>query len=351
MTGKPEVSVLIPTYKRGRLIKFVLEALTCQTFKDFEVLIVLKPSGDETEATIEQYRKHLNIRLILQKHGSLVNGINLGFRHARGRIIAFVDDDAIPFPDWIEKHMENYQNPEIGGVGGDVISVNLRGEFLKPVEGETSQVLPEPKSFKDGFRFEVWNQPIEGLEDHLVYVSKAGIVNYNAAVSSKAKHQPVKSILGMGANMSILAEAVNDFKFSSYWIRSLGCEQYLGMYLWRQGRKLIFDSAAKVRHIIHGATLSRNITNPRADLLRFTENNLLFYRLYGLEPKLSIMHRIAWLIFETVLNIKKVCVNKDFSHFIRLKSKFHSEYIGIKWLLYRRLGLKYSPLVDLKKLV
>lgn len=350
LTTKPDVTVLITTYKRGRLIKYALEGLKFQTFTEFETLIVLKPSDDESETIIDEYKKYLNIRLILQKHGSIVNAINLGIHNAHGRVIIFLDDDAVPFPNWIEQHLKHYQNPTVGGVGGDVISVNITGDYLTPVDGKSSQIIPELES-KD-FNLNNWfcNEPIDGLENFLVYVSKNGIVNYNYRLSEKARNKSVNSLLGMGANMSVLAGALKDFYFSNNWIRGLALEQFLGLYLWRNGYNLVFEPNAKVNHIIHGETLSRNISDGKTDLLRFTENNLLFYRLYDVEPGLSLIHRCSWLIFDSILNIIKFCKNREFSYLTQLKSKFYSEYIGFKWILSKKLGLNYSPLYDLKKL-
>ena len=328
----------------------VLTGLKHQTFKDFEVLIVLKPSGDGTEAIVEEYRKYLNIRLVLQKQGYLIDALNLGLRLAHGSVIALIDDDAIPFPDWVEKHMEAYGDARIGGVAGNVVPLLLKGRRLLPIEGQESEIIPENKGFEGGFGFKIWNQPVEGLEAYLVYISKAGLVEYNAAVSFAARYHPTASLLGMGANMSVLAEAVRDFVYPNSWINGLANEQFLGWHVWRQGYKLVFYPDAKVNHLVHGESLSRDIGTAKTDILSWTENNLLFYRLYGLEPGLSAIHRVAWLIFDALANIKKFCVDKDFSQLARLKSKLHSEVIGFKWLLSRKIGLNYSPLDDLKKL-
>ena len=47
--ARPLVSVAVSTYKRGKVIKYMLDGLTRQTYKNFELVIVLKPSGDETK--------------------------------------------------------------------------------------------------------------------------------------------------------------------------------------------------------------------------------------------------------------------------------------------------------------
>ena len=152
--------------------------------------------------------------------------------------------------------------------------------------------------------------------------------------------------------MSVLSKDVADFKFPNSWVLGLSYEQFLAWHLWRKGRRLLFNPKIKVHHIRHGQTTSRNINEARKDMLRWIEYNLLFYRLYGLEPKLSKMHRLFWLTFDTIMDIKKICINHEYPQSIaRLRSKFYSETIGLKWTISRKIGTGYSPRSVLEKLI
>lgn len=220
-----------------------------------------------------------------------------------------------------------------------------------PIKDKASEIIPTYKPFSDSIGYKVWNRPLEGLEDYLVYVSKAGVVEYNSDMSHLAWCQTTKSLLGMGANMSVLSRAVEDFRFPSSWILGLTWEQFLGWHIWKKGYNLLFNPNAKVHHLIHGQTLSRSIKDTKKETLRWIEYNLLFYRLYSLEQNLSKMNRITWLMFSILVDIKKICKDKEIQRIIRMKSKFRSELIGLKWLLTRKLGARYSPLIDLKNFV
>ena len=44
---------------------------------------------------------------------------NIGIRAAGGDIVAFIDDDALPEFDWLPQAMPAFDDPEVGGVGGD----------------------------------------------------------------------------------------------------------------------------------------------------------------------------------------------------------------------------------------
>jgi len=351
MAGESKVSVLIPTYRRGYLIRHALEALEKQTCKNFEVIIILKPSGDGTEETVKRYTKQLKINLVLQRQGYVVDALNLGIKRARGDVIVFLDDDAIPYEDWIEKHVESYERYEnVGGVAGNVVPAKLCGDKPVKVGDYVSHAIPPFRSltlFESVFR-SVWNVPLEGMEDFLVYISKAGVVEYSLNVSRFAWNQPVKSLFGMGANMSVLREAVGGFRFPRQWMLGLAWEQFLGWHIWKRRYNLIFNPKARVYHLLHGETLTRNIQSSKKDVLRWVEYNLLFYRLYGLEPEISEIHRIIWLIFSSLASLKKLCKYKEMDQIAKLKSMFYSEIIGIKWLLSKKIGGYYSPLADLK---
>ncbi|MEM2143744.1 MAG: glycosyltransferase family 2 protein [Candidatus Jordarchaeaceae archaeon] len=344
------VSVIIPTYKRGHLIKHILDSLKNQTYKNFEVIIIVKPSGDQTVAVIEQYKNCLSVSVVWQQKGNCLDAINIGIEHANGEIIVCGDDDSIPYPDWIENHVKAYRDPKIGGVAGDVLPVSMGESRFVSTPSQRSEIIPA--NFSAWNRPSLpWNQPIKGLENFFVYISRAGLVEYNCLVSFYARHRRVASLLGMGTNMSFLAEAVRDFRFPDSWVLGLSNEQYLAWHLWREGYRLVFDPAIKVSHINHGESMSRSIRQRKRDLLRWIDYNLLFYRLYGDERGISIMYRVVWLIFDSIVNIKKFCMDKESSQLARLKSKVYSELIGLKWLLYKKLDLEYSPTSDLNKLI
>lgn len=342
---------MIPTHRRAHLISYTLEELTKQTYDNFEVLVILKPSDDETEDIIKKFMRALDITLTIQEKGYVTDALNMGIKNARGDIVAFLDDDAVPLPNWLESHVKTYGKLKVGGVAGDVIPAILKEKKVVPISDNQSEIIPNYNPFAEKIGYKIWNKPLEGMENYLVYISKAGSVAYNTNLSNVARYHITKSLLGMGANMSVPSEIIKDFRLSRSWILGLAYEQFLGWYIWKKGYNLIFNPNAKVYHISHGQTLTRNIKARKRNLLRIIENNLLFYRLCNLEKRLSWMHRITWLIYSNMINIKKLCKDKEIERVIGIKSTLYSEAIGLKWLISRKLGGKYSLLRDLERFI
>ncbi|MGE5555840.1 MAG: glycosyltransferase family 2 protein [Methanocella sp.] len=349
----PTVSVIIPTYRRGHLLTFILEALTNQTSKDFEVLMIVKPSGDTTEEVIKEYSEKLAIKVVKQNQGYVVDALNLGLMHARGKILVFLDDDAVPLPDLISAYIMAYRTAGVGGVAGDVIPVTIKDNKLCQIKGASSEILEVNKKYysENAFIWKLCNRPINGLDDYLFYLSKAGFVSFHFQVANRALSQPVNSLLAKGANMSILADAAKGFRFPDSWILGLTFEQYLGWYLWKKGYNVLFNSEIKAYHVHHGQSLSRNIKEAKKEALLYTEDRLLFYRLYDTERGLSLMHRLVLLAIETTIDIKSICLSKDVARISKLKNKFMAEMLGLKWLIHKKVGSRYSPRADLEKIL
>jgi GT2 family glycosyltransferase len=279
-----------------------------------------------------------------------VDALNLGFDHAKGEIILLLDDDAIPFPDLVQAHVQAYQLPNIGGVAGDIFATPLN-EAIKEFKPKLSALVSESRvSRMAKLGLKVWNRPLQGQEDFLFYISRAGAVSLNPNVAKQAHQTKVKSLLGRGANMSMCSAAIGDFRFPNSWVFGFTFEQYLAWHIWKKGYMLTFEPKAMAYHIEHGQSLSRNFAQTNRETLLFTEQKLLFYRLYGKEPNLSVMQRIAWLAFETLLDIKRICLNREVHRISGLKSTVYSMIFGVKLVLQRKTCHADSVLRDLERL-
>ncbi len=113
----PTVSVIIVTYNRANYLKEAIECVQAQTLRDTEILIVDDGSTDNTGEIIESYAKQdSRIQYLWQKNiGTAGAGRNRAIKLAKGKYIAFLDDDDRWLPEKIEKQVSYMEaNPEVG---------------------------------------------------------------------------------------------------------------------------------------------------------------------------------------------------------------------------------------------
>jgi glycosyltransferase involved in cell wall biosynthesis len=90
----PAVTVIIPFYNRARFVASAVRTLECQTFKDFELVVVDDGSQDDLAAGIRSIRTPICIRLLqLSQNCGAASARNAGIDAARGRYVAFLDSD------------------------------------------------------------------------------------------------------------------------------------------------------------------------------------------------------------------------------------------------------------------
>lgn len=334
--------MVILTYKRAKWIGYTLSALERQTFKNFEVIVIIKPSRDGTERIVENYKSSLKLTTEIQRRGGFIDALNIGFRKAKGEIIAFLDDDAIAFRTWLEQLVRTYKKMAVAGVAGDVISAIIRDRKTGLIEEKGSEVLPANERSIGKTGFKLWYRPLEGQEKYLFYITKSGVPHRN--VACEKDRGVMKSLLGMGANMSFLRVAVEDFKFPRSMSMTTGYanEQYIGWWLWTKGHKVIFSPKIKVHHIIHGQSLGRFYKGKSLSTVE-SEIQLFFYRLLPYEKGLSMMHRIAYLAFRIAICVKNM--GKDRTYWFRLRGIVYGNILGLAWLISRKIGGSYIPQV------
>ena len=104
MTTSPLASVIIVTWNSEKHLPACLDALSAQTNKDFEVVMIDNGSSDQKYLDLEG--KYSDLKLTIIKHNEnlgFATANNIGARLARGKWLAFLNADAFPEPDWLER--------------------------------------------------------------------------------------------------------------------------------------------------------------------------------------------------------------------------------------------------------
>ena len=122
-----KISIVISSYTIDRLrdITELLDSIQAQTYQNIETLIVTERLPELADS-IRRYitEKGYPRMQVLHNEGEwgASSARNLALGQAKGDIIAFVDDDAIPFPDWAEEIVKIYaDDSSVIGVTGPIL--------------------------------------------------------------------------------------------------------------------------------------------------------------------------------------------------------------------------------------
>jgi glycosyltransferase involved in cell wall biosynthesis len=108
---KTRVSVIIPTYNRGWIIKEAIDSVLAQDYREFELIVVDDGSTDDTDDILNSYRG--DIMVFRQENQGVSAARNRGLAEASGRFIAFLDSDDLWLPQKLFRQIEFFdKNPD-----------------------------------------------------------------------------------------------------------------------------------------------------------------------------------------------------------------------------------------------
>lgn len=108
------VTVLITTYNRRDILERTLEALSDQTWRDFDVVVIDDGSTDGTWAYLQDRARAGDARLTIATQANTGQALarNHGLKLVRSDIVLFLGDDTIPEPDFVAEHMRVHQEAD-----------------------------------------------------------------------------------------------------------------------------------------------------------------------------------------------------------------------------------------------
>ncbi|OJJ23547.1 hypothetical protein BKI52_04060 [marine bacterium AO1-C] len=117
------LSVIIPSYNGAHKLPNILTALEKQTIQDFETVLVVDGSTDNTQEVLESKRWQLqNLRVIYKENGGRAVARNTGAKEAKNELLIFFDDDMRPWPECIAMHLKYQQSYPQGLIAGPATS-------------------------------------------------------------------------------------------------------------------------------------------------------------------------------------------------------------------------------------
>lgn len=104
------LSIVIPTYNGSHKILNALHALESQTFQDFETIVVIDGSTDDTVGKLKEYNTTLkSLTVVHQENKGRSVVRNTGVVCAKGEFVLFMDDDMRFEPNVVEEHVNFHQ--------------------------------------------------------------------------------------------------------------------------------------------------------------------------------------------------------------------------------------------------
>jgi GT2 family glycosyltransferase len=125
----PRVSVVCCSFNGEPTIRDTLEGVARLDYPDYEVIVV---DDGSTDATAEIARSY-GAKVVSTPNQGLSAARNVGLEAASGEIVAYIDDDAYPEPDWLTHLAKAFRQGGYCGVGGP--------NLLPPEDGATAECV------------------------------------------------------------------------------------------------------------------------------------------------------------------------------------------------------------------
>jgi glycosyltransferase involved in cell wall biosynthesis len=88
----PFFSIIIPAYNRKNFLKIAINSVMCQTFSNFELIIIDDGSDDNTKGIMQEFNDE-RITYLYQSHKGVSAARNRGVELSQGKFICFLDSD------------------------------------------------------------------------------------------------------------------------------------------------------------------------------------------------------------------------------------------------------------------
>lgn len=117
------VSVILPVYNSGEIVKKAIQSVFQQTLKNIELIIVDDGSDVETKLILKSIN-HKMKKLVSKENGGVSSARNLGIYEARGKYIFFLDSDDHIDSDFLQKMYDKAIKNDLDMVCGNVVEHN-----------------------------------------------------------------------------------------------------------------------------------------------------------------------------------------------------------------------------------
>lgn len=217
IVAKPKVSAIICTHNRAQYLGQAIDSLLAQKFNSFEVIVIDNASNDRTCEVVEARLQNPSLKYVYESQIGLSIARNTGAKAAAGEILAYLDDDAVASPNWLQILWNAYeQNSQLAIAGGKVtllwtdgltppvwLSENLAGNLGAYDLGDQFLYIDRPQLTPRGLNYSIRKEflgQIGGFDPKLGRVGKNLLSNEELHMTNLA--------LNLGWQVAYVPDAV-----------------------------------------------------------------------------------------------------------------------------------------------
>ena len=119
----PDISVVVPTYRRLALLQRCLNAVQAQDPPPREIVVAYRKEDSETASWLATWTGEDPERRRTEEvdRPGLVHALARGTEAVRSEAVAYLDDDAVPRPGWLRELGLGFLDQSVGAVGGRIV--------------------------------------------------------------------------------------------------------------------------------------------------------------------------------------------------------------------------------------
>lgn len=145
------ISIIVPVYNTEPYLSRCIDSILCQSFIDFELLLIDDGSSDGSGKICDAYaEKESRIRVFHKENGGVSSARNLGLEMARGEWVCFVDSDDELLPNGLQVMADGISN-EVSMVLAGYIIYNDEGLLTYSVMENKRCILDRKQAIKEMF--------------------------------------------------------------------------------------------------------------------------------------------------------------------------------------------------------
>jgi len=228
-------SVIIPLYNRPQEIKELLETLTVQTYKHFEVLVIEDGSTNDAADIVKSFAGKLDVHYYIKENAGQGFARNYAFERAKGDYFVIFDSDCLIPDDYFETVNNSLSANWLDAYGGPdaahesftptqkAISYAMTSPFTTGgIRGNKKAIGGQfhPRSFNMGISRAAWQKAggfkITRLGEDIEYSIRIHSLGFNIGLIPEAKvyHKRRTNLLQFYKQIHFFGRArINIYKF------------------------------------------------------------------------------------------------------------------------------------------